>query len=86
MRDRLWYGVFLCGLIPALWLFFLTVSGQLGATPIERITHFTGDWQLNLLLTTLAMTPLRRLTRKNVFIRFRPKFVFGHAKPNARSV
>ncbi|MBI1731615.1 MAG: sulfoxide reductase heme-binding subunit YedZ [Gammaproteobacteria bacterium] len=71
MRDRLWYGVFLCGLAPFLWLVFLVVSDGLGANPIERITHFTGDWQLNLLLTTLAMTPLRRLTRKNVFIRFR---------------
>ena len=71
MRDRLWYGVFLCGLAPFLWLVFLAVTGGLGANPIERITHFTGDWQLNLLLITLAMTPLRRLTRRNVFIRFR---------------
>jgi len=71
MRDRLWYAVFLCGLAPFLWLVFLAVTGGLGANPIERITHFTGDWTLNLLLTTLAMTPLRRITRRNIFIRFR---------------
>jgi sulfoxide reductase heme-binding subunit YedZ len=71
MRDRLWYGVFFCGLAPFLWLVFLGVTGSLGANPIEKITHFTGDWQLNLLLITLAMTPLRRITRRNIFIRFR---------------
>ena len=71
MRDRLWYGVFLCGLAPFLWLVFLAVTGGLGANPIERITHFTGDWTLKLLLTMLALTPLRRITRRNIFIRFR---------------
>ncbi len=71
MRDRLWYAVFLGGLAPFLWLVFLAVTGGLGANPIEKITHFTGDWQLNLLLTTLALSPLRRITRRNIFIRFR---------------
>ena len=33
--------------------------GDLGANPVETITHQTGDWALRLLLLTLAMTPLR---------------------------
>jgi methionine sulfoxide reductase heme-binding subunit len=36
----------------------------LGANPIEVITHSTGDWTLILILTTLSITPLRRLTRQ----------------------
>ena len=33
----------------------------LGANPAEFITRSTGDWTLRFLLTTLAVTPLRRL-------------------------
>lgn len=32
----------------------------LGANPIEKITHETGEWTLRLLLATLAVTPLRQ--------------------------
>ncbi len=34
----------------------------LGANPIEEITHWTGAWGLGLLLASLAVTPVRRLT------------------------
>lgn len=36
-------------------------TDQLGANPIEEITHRTGDWALRLLLLTLSATPARRL-------------------------
>ena len=36
----------------------------MGANPIEVITHSTGDWTLILILTTLSITPLRRLTHQ----------------------
>lgn len=52
-------------------LLFNAFTGQLGANPIEEVTHFTGIWTLNFLLLTLAITPLRRLTRINSFIRYR---------------
>lgn len=71
MRDRLWYAVFLCALAPFLFGVCLAFTGGFGANPIQEATHFTGDWALRLLLITLAMTPLRRLTRRNVFARFR---------------
>lgn len=47
------------------------LRGQLGANPIEKITHQTGDWTLILLLMTLAITPLRRITGINELISFR---------------
>jgi len=44
---------------------------DLGANPVESITHWTGDWALRLLLATLAITPLRRLTGWPELIRLR---------------
>lgn len=46
-------------------------AGLLGANPIEVITHSTGDWTLIFLCVTLAITPLRMLTRQYALIRFR---------------
>ena len=55
-------AVFTLCLLPLLWLIWQGLAGQLGANPIEAVTHRTGDWTLRLLLITLAMTPLRRLS------------------------
>lgn len=43
----------------------------LGANPIEELLHRCGIWGLNFLLITLAITPLRRLTRWNALLRLR---------------
>ena len=48
------------GLVPLAWLALGASRGALGANPVEKITHTTGDWALRLLLATLAVTPLRR--------------------------
>jgi len=71
MPDRLRAVIFVAALAPALWLSWLAASGGLGANPIKEITHFTGDWTLNLLLLTLAITPLRRLTGWLQVVRYR---------------
>ncbi len=34
---------------------------NLGADPVNTITHFTGDWAVYMLLISLAVTPARRL-------------------------
>lgn len=47
---------------------------ELGANPIEAITHGTGDWTLAFLLITLAVTPLRKLTHQYWLISFRRMF------------
>lgn len=44
---------------------------KLTAEPVEYILHYTGIWALRILLLTLAMTPLRLLTKQVVFIKLR---------------
>jgi len=56
--------VFLAALIPLGRLAWKALHDGLGANPIEVITHSTGDWTLILILATLAITPLRRITRQ----------------------
>lgn len=58
-------------LIPLARLCAAALTDGLGANPIETITHTTGDWTLRLLLLTLAVTPLRRLSGWNALIRYR---------------
>ena len=53
--------VFLLCLAPLAWGIVDGLTDNLGANPIEEITHRTGDWALRLLLVTLAVTPVRRL-------------------------
>jgi sulfoxide reductase heme-binding subunit YedZ len=63
--------VFLACLVPLGRLGWRAYSGNLGANPIEAITHATGDWTLIFLLINLAITPLRKLTNQLWLIRFR---------------
>src|SRR3569833_4133591 len=44
---------------------------QLGANPVEKMSHRTGEWAFKLLLITLTVTPLRKLTGWNSVIRLR---------------
>jgi sulfoxide reductase heme-binding subunit YedZ len=63
--------LFLIALLPAAWLLFAALTGGLGANPIEAITRSLGDWALRLLLITLAVTPLKRLTGWGWLLRYR---------------
>lgn len=65
--------VVVVGLIPALRMMWAVVfdPGSLGANPAESIEHAMGDWCLQFLLLTLAVTPLRRLSGWNWPIKFR---------------
>jgi len=63
--------VFLAALIPLGLLAYGALRGDLGANPIETITHQTGLWTLILLLATLSITPLRRFTGINWLIQYR---------------
>ena len=64
-------AVFVAALGPFLYLVWRAVSGELSANPIEDITLTTGQWTLRLLMITLAVTPVRRLTGWQPAIRFR---------------
>ena len=56
--------IFFAALIPLARLGWKALHGDLGANPIEVITHSTGDWTLRLVLVTLTITPLRRITKQ----------------------
>ncbi len=62
--------MFVLLLMPALALLVM----DLGANPVETITHHTGDWALRILLLTLAITPLRKLTGWREWVRLRRMF------------
>ncbi len=64
-------ALFLACLIPFGQLAYAAFTEDLGANPIESITHFTGDWSLLLLLASLSVTPLRKISRWNALIMYR---------------
>ena len=64
MPRYLKHAIFLACLTPLANLVWKALHAQLGANPIEKITHTTGDWTLTFLLITLSITPLRKLTRQ----------------------
>lgn len=63
--------VFVLCLVPAAWLAYAVPTGQTSANPAEDIILTTGVWSLRLLLATLAITPLRRVTGWNTLIAYR---------------
>jgi sulfoxide reductase heme-binding subunit YedZ len=63
--------VFLLCLTPAALLVYNFFTNNLGFNPIDELTNVSGQWTLRLLLTTLAITPLRQITGFNPLIRFR---------------
>jgi len=73
-RDRIALSkpfVFALGLLPLALLAWDALSDQLGTDPVAQLEHRSGDWALRLLLATLAITPLRRLTGRPEFVRYR---------------
>ena len=63
--------LFFVALIPLARLLWLASGDGLGANPIEFITRSTGTWALVFLCITLAMTPMRMITRLTDWIKFR---------------
>ncbi len=58
IRPALWLLV----IVPAMVLVAQLLLDQLGAEPIEALSHASGEWTLRLLATSLAVTPFIRLT------------------------
>lgn len=48
--------------MPLIWLVHLAISDGLGERPVVGAIHMAGDWAIRLLLITLSITPLRRIT------------------------
>jgi len=66
--------LFLLALVPLALLVVDAVGNNLGANPVEAITHRTGSWVLKFLLITLAVTPLRKITGWHWLLRLRRMF------------
>ncbi|MCP4767403.1 MAG: sulfoxide reductase heme-binding subunit YedZ, partial [Gammaproteobacteria bacterium] len=58
-------------LAPLCLLLGAAFSDALGANPVEKLTHETGEWTLRLLLVTLSLSPLRQWTGEAAWVRFR---------------
>ena len=75
-------GVVGLALLPAVGLVWAGATDDLGANPIEEVTHVTGEWALRLLLACLAVTPLRRALGWGALAPYRRSFgllAFGYA-------
>ena len=68
---RIKAALFVLCLVPLARLVFFAFTDRLGANPIEFLIRSFGTWTLTLLLITLSVTPLRRLTGWNNLIRVR---------------
>lgn len=64
------WAIYLLGVAHIVWLFWLGMTGGLGADPIKGLEHLLGETGLQLLLLGLAITPLRRFSGLNL-LRFR---------------
>ena len=62
--------VYVLGILPAPYFFYLALSGNLGPDPVKVLEHEYGELALKLLIAGLCITPLRRFLGINL-IRFR---------------
>ncbi len=72
--------------VPLACLSIAFLHDELGANPIEEITHVTGDWTLRFLLASLAITPARRAFELPALAPLRRTFglaAFGYATLHA---
>ena len=60
--------IFVLCLIPFIIIAYQILFNQLGAEPVKQVTHHTGEWTLRFILLSLAMTPLKNITKILVWI------------------
>ncbi len=59
--DPVRRAIYVLGMVPAVWTFYLGLTDQLGADPQNTLERTLGLWALRFLIAALAITPLRRL-------------------------
>ena len=64
------WPLYIVGAVPPLWFLWLGMTGGLGAEPIKALEHRLGELALQMLIASLAVTPLRKLTGINL-VKFR---------------
>lgn len=60
-QDPIRRAIYIAGMVPAAWYFYLGITDQLGADPQNTLERLLGLWALRFLVLSLAITPLRRL-------------------------
>lgn len=68
--DPVRRAVYIAGMVPAVWYFWLGVNDALGADPQKTLERMLGLWALRFLIVGLAISPLRQLGGPNL-IRYR---------------
>jgi len=68
-KASIW-ALYVIGLCPAAWDFYLAASGALGFNPVKEFEHLLGTWALRFIIATLAITPIRDLLGIN-WMRYR---------------
>ena len=66
--------IFILSLLPIFYIIYQIITNQLGPEPIKDITHHTGKWTLYFIVITLAMTPLKKITKLYIWINYRRMF------------
>ena len=72
---------FIC-LWPIYSISYSIFDNSLGAEPVKKITHHFGEWTLIFICLTLSMSPLKKITNSNIWIKYRRMlglFVFFYA-------
>ena len=61
-------------LLPLTWIAWRWYNHRLGINSIEKVAKFTGDWTIQFLLASLAITPLRRIRALSFLAPYRKVF------------
>jgi sulfoxide reductase heme-binding subunit YedZ len=59
--DPIRRAIYIAGMVPAVWYFYLGINDRLGADPQNVLERALGLWSLRFLIAGLAIMPLRRL-------------------------
>lgn len=70
-RRILWLAIFIGCMLPAADLLRRLFTRDLGADPVETLIRTTGDWAIKLLVVGLLLTPLTRILKNPLPVRFR---------------
>lgn len=60
------WALYIAGLCPGVWYFYLAATGGLGFNPVKEFEHLLGIWALRFLCIGLLVTPLRDLFNINL--------------------
>lgn len=63
--------IHLAALLPIINAYYLAFTDQLGADPVEALIHFTGIGAFNLLLLSLAITPISKRFKLSLLLKVR---------------